>query len=139
LNRKLGLESLNLPGQVPDPEEAMCVYVSTIVNVFPVHMRQTRCRDIDSRTGDYPVLDRNVFEMMILNLGCGFNFDQSPTLVFATMEHIDAHQNAIVLKRAFKDRRDVAVFDYLSRGADRLIQAPLAANFDPTRKHLAGE
>ena len=58
-------------------------------------MRQARCREIDSRAGHHPVLDRNVFEMMILNLGCGFNFDQSPALVFATMEHIDAHENAI--------------------------------------------
>jgi len=117
----------------------MRVYGSTIVSIFPVHMRQARCREIDSRAGQHPVLDCNVFEMMILNLGCGFNFDQSPALVFATMEYIDAHENAIVLKRAFKDRRDVSVSDYLSRGADHLIQAPLAANFDATRKHLAGE
>jgi hypothetical protein len=85
------------------------------------------------------VLDRHVFEVVILDLGCGFNFDQSPAFVFATMEHIDTHENAIVLEGAFEDSGDVSVSDNLSRGADRLIQAPFAANFDATRKHLAGK
>src|ERR1700686_451879 len=109
LSRKLRLHALDSSGEVPDPEEAMCVYGSTIVNVFPAHMRQARCREIDSRTGHHAVLDRNVFEMMILNLGCGFNFDQSPALVFATMQHIDAHENTAVLERTFEDRRNFPV------------------------------
>ena len=96
-------------GQVPNPEEAACVDGATLIHVISTHMRQARCREIDSRAGHHPVLYRNVFEMLILNVGCGFNFDQSPALVFATIEHIDAHENAIVLKRAFKDCRDVSV------------------------------
>ena len=85
------------------------------------------------------MLDRNVFEMMILNVGRGFNFDQSPALVFATMEHIDAHENAVVLKRAFKDRRDFSGSRLTLAWRGSPDPAPLAANFDATRKHLAGE
>ena len=85
------------------------------------------------------MLNCNIIEMMILYVGRGFRFDETPSTVLAPMQNIDAHENAIVLKRAFKNRRDVSVFDYLSRGAYRLVQAPLAANFDATRKHLAGE
>ncbi len=111
LNRKLGLQSLNSPGQIPNPEEVMRIYGFAVVNVFPVHMREARCREIYSRAGHDPVLDRNVFEMMILNLGCGFDFDQSPALVFATMEHINAHENTAVLERTFEDRRNFPVRD----------------------------
>ncbi len=59
----------------------------------------------------HPVLDRNVAEMVILNVGRGFDFDETPSTVPATMENIDAHENAIVLERALKDRRDVSVCD----------------------------
>src|SRR5271167_3057443 len=80
---KLGLQSLNLPGQVPNTEEAACVDRAALIHVISTHVRQARCREIDSRAGHHPMLDSNVFEMMILNLGCGFNFDHSPALVFA--------------------------------------------------------
>jgi hypothetical protein len=67
-------------------------------------MRQARRREIDSRAGHHPVLDRNVVEMMILNLGCGFNFDQSPALVFATLQDIYPDEDSIVFEDSFKDR-----------------------------------
>jgi hypothetical protein len=83
--------------------------------------------------------DRNVVKMVLFYVRGRFDLNETPAPVAPSMQNIDAHQNAIVLKRAFKDRWDVSVSDYLTRGADRLIQASLAANFDATRKHLPGE
>jgi hypothetical protein len=74
-------------------------------------MRQARCREIDSRAGHHPVLDRNVFEMMILYVGRGFHFDEPPSNIPTSMQNIDAHENAIVLKRAFEDSGDFRVVD----------------------------
>src|SRR5271170_7967669 len=101
LSRNFGLQFLNLRGQVFDLEETVYVDGSALIDVIPVHVRQTRRRQIDSGAGHHPVLNRNVAEMMILNLGCGFHFDETPSTVFATMEHIDAHENTAVLERTF--------------------------------------
>jgi hypothetical protein len=67
LNRKLWLQFLNLPGQVPDLEKAMRVDSAGLIHVISTHVRQARCREIDSRAGHHTVLYRNVFEMIVLN------------------------------------------------------------------------
>jgi hypothetical protein len=69
-------------------------------------MRQARFREIDSRAGHHSVLDRNVADMVVFNIRARFDLDEPPSTVPASMQNIDAHENAIVLKRAFKDRRD---------------------------------
>ena len=56
----------------------------------------------------HPVLDRNVADMVILYVGRGFHFDETPSTVSASMQNIDAHEHAAVLEGAFKDRRDFA-------------------------------
>jgi hypothetical protein len=111
LNGKLGLQSLNLPGQVPDLEQTVYVNGAAIVHVFPVHVRQARCREIDSRAAHHTVLDRDVAHVVILYVGRGFHLDETPSTVPATMEHIDAHENTAVLERTFEDRRNFPVRD----------------------------
>jgi hypothetical protein len=80
LSRKLVLHSLDSPCQVPDLEEALGVYGSAFVNVFPVYMRQAGCGEINPRAGNHPVLDRNVVEMKFL-LGATKNLMHSASKI----------------------------------------------------------
>ena len=98
-----------MPRQVPNLEEAACVDRAALIHVISTHVRQARCREIDSRAGHHPVLDRNVFEMVVFDIRARFDLDEPPASVLTAVEHIDAHENAIVLKGAFEDRRDVSV------------------------------
>jgi hypothetical protein len=84
------------------------------------------------------MLDRNIIDMVILYVGRGFHFYETPSTVPASMQNIDAHEHAAVLEGAFEDCRDFAVRGQLSRGADRLIES-FVANLYRTRKHFAGE
>jgi hypothetical protein len=103
LKRKLGLQSLNLPGQVPNPEEAACVDRAALIHVISTHVRQARCREIDSRTGHHAMLDRNVADMVVSNIRGRFDLNEPPSTVPASMQNIDAHEHAAVLECAFED------------------------------------
>jgi hypothetical protein len=136
---KLGLRLLDAPSQVPDPEETPRVDWTAFMHVRSIHVRQARCRQINARAADHTVLDRNVADMVVFQIRGRFDLNEPPSTVSASMQNIYADEHVAVLKGAFEDRPDVSVSDYLSRGADRLIQAPLAANLYPARKQLAGE
>ncbi len=57
------------------------------------------------------MLDRNVTDMVVLNIGGRFDLDEPPSTVPATMQNIDAHEHATVLEGAFEDCGDFAVRD----------------------------
>jgi len=74
-------------------------------------VRQTRRRDIDSGASYYPMLDRNVVEVIHLNVSCGFNLNQPPSLISTALEYIDSDEYAMVLERAFEDRWNFRIRD----------------------------
>jgi len=56
-------------------------------------------------------LDTNVIDVLFLDGCCGLDFNETPPTVFATMEHINAHENTAVFERTFEDRRNFPVRD----------------------------
>ena len=74
-------------------------------------MRQTRCRQIDSRAGQYPVLDRNVVQMVVSYIRCRFDFYQAPTLISTPLQYVNSDENSSMLERSFEDGRDFWVFN----------------------------
>jgi hypothetical protein len=66
----------------------MYIYRAALINVFSVHMRQARRRQTNTGAADHPMLDRNVFDVMVFCVGCRFNFDQPPASVSTALENI---------------------------------------------------
>jgi hypothetical protein len=135
LNCNFGLRSLDLPGQVLDPEEAVYVDAAAIMDVISAHVRQARCRQIDSGADHHPVLDRNVVEMVIFDIRGRFDLDQPPALVLAALEYIDSDENVPVLECALEDRWNLRIVDQFPSRPDRLFSIS-GLNDDATRIHL---
>jgi hypothetical protein len=74
-SRELGLQSQHSPSQVSDLEEAVYVYLTALIDVFPVHVRQTRCRHTHAGAGYHPVLDRHVIQMVVFDICGRFDLD----------------------------------------------------------------
>ena len=85
------------------------------------------------------MLDRNVVEMMILNVGCGFNLDQPPALVFATMENIYSDEDVHRARTLPSKIAGTSRFAISSRVARIALSSLRRCNLDSTRKHLACE
>ena len=119
-------------GQVPNPEGAACVDSAALITVISTHMRQRRCREIDSRAGHHPVLYRNVFEKMVLMSVVdltSINRQRSSSRRWSTSTRTRTPLCSNVPSKIASTSR----FPISSRVArDRLIQVPLAANFDAT-------
>ena len=111
MNGKLGLLSLDLPGQVFDAEETVYVDGIAIVNVFPVHMRQARGSHIYARAPEDAILDTNVIFVLRLDVGGRFDFDEAPAPVSTPMQDVHFYEHVLVLKYALKNRRNVRLFD----------------------------
>ena len=111
LGRNFGLRSLDLAGQVPDSEETVHIDGPALVEVFPIHVRQTRCRQIDSGADHHPVLNRNVVQMVVSSIRGRFDLDEPPALILKALEYIDSDENVPMLECAFEDRWNSRIFD----------------------------
>ena len=57
------------------------------------------------------MLDCNIIDVVVFDIGCRFDLDQPPAVIWTTVEHIDSDENAPVLERTLEDRRDFRIFD----------------------------
>src|SRR5208283_2175743 len=121
LTRDFRLQALDLAGQVPNPEETVHIDGAARIDVFPAHMRQARCRQIDSGASHHPVLDRNVVQMVVSSIRGRFDLDEPPTSVLAALEYIDSYENVPVLECAFEDRWNLWIADQLPSRPNRLF------------------
>jgi hypothetical protein len=133
------LQSFYSPRQVSDPEKSSDVDRAAIENVISVDVCETDRSQIHSATRDYAALDADIIEMFFLDGSAGLDFNETPAPIPAAMKDIDAHQHSVVLEHSLEDCRDFTVGDQLSRGADRLIETTVAADFDAARKQLSGK
>jgi len=109
LNCNFGLRSLDLADQVPDFEETVHVDGTALIDVFPVHVRQARCRQIGSGAGHHPVLDRNVAQMVVSSIRGRFDLDEPPALILKALEYIDSDENVPMLECDLEYRWDFRV------------------------------
>src|SRR5947209_4721725 len=72
--------------------------------------------------------------MVVFQIARGFHLHETPKVSLAAFYDIYPDENSIVFKYSFEDSRDFVVSKQLSRGADRLIESAIAANFDAAGK-----
>ena len=57
------------------------------------------------------MLDRNIIDMVILNIRGRFDLDKPPASVSTALEYIDSDEHVLVLKRALEYRVNLWIFD----------------------------
>ena len=111
LERQLRLQPLDSPRQVSDAEESPRVDVAARINIIPVDVRQTADATSSPAARNDTILDRDVFEVLILHVGGGLDFDQTPAPVAPPMQDVHSHEHAVVLEHSLEDRRNFWVGD----------------------------
>jgi hypothetical protein len=128
-----------LPCDVPNAKETPRIDAAAPENKRAIHVRQTAGTNVQPTAREHTILNRHVIKVLLFYGSAGLDLDQTPAPVPAAMEDINAHQHSVMFEHSLEDCGDFTVGDQLSRGADRLVETTFAADFDPTRKQLAGK